>query len=76
MQKSASGTKKARSVVDRSVWTLITNKKQFIYVPRCSCCGTFKEDLYKHWFFTGMYCRPCIQYVLYCDYRTIEDMER
>ena len=63
-------------VTERSVWRILSDeeKTRNVYIPRCSCCGTFKEDLFKHWFFTGMYCRDCIQYVLYCDYRTIEDM--
>lgn len=59
----------------RTVWRVFDKKKESTpYVPRCSKCGTFKEDLHIHWFFTGMYCRACIQYVLYCDFRTIEDI--
>ena len=62
---------------DRTVWRIIDKEEQsrLTYVPRCSACGTFKEDVFKHWFFTGMYCRNCIQYVLYCDYRRIEDFD-
>jgi len=65
-------------VSDRTVWRIISTeeKKGLPYVPRCSACGDFKEDHFKHWFFTGMYCRDCIQYVLYCDYRRIEDINK
>ena len=59
-----------------TVWRILENKNETIYVPRCSNCGTFKEDLWIHWFFTGLYCRNCIQYRLYDDMRTIEDMKR
>lgn len=58
-----------------TVWRLFDKKRDEVpYVERCSKCGTFKEPLWIHWFFTGMYCRNCIQYVLYCDYRTLEDI--
>ena len=37
------------------------------YVPRCSSCGGFRETLKEHWFFTGLYCVPCVRYKLYDD---------
>ena len=61
---------------DPSVWRNYDKKRDDVpYVPRCSYCGGFREPLHMHWFFTGMYCRACIQYVLYGDERTIEDMK-
>ena len=62
---------------ERSVWRIFDKKRDAVpYVPRCSKCGTFKEDVYLHWFFTGMYCRDCVQYTLYDDCRTIERMNK
>ena len=58
----------------RPVWRNWEAAKDHLYVKRCSKCGGFKEGLYIHWFFTGAYCRACIQYVLYCDFRTVEDL--
>ena len=59
----------------KSVWRIFNSKRDGVmYVPRCSVCGTFKEELRIHWFFTGMYCRDCIQYKLYDDMRTVEDI--
>jgi late competence protein required for DNA uptake (superfamily II DNA/RNA helicase) len=58
-----------------TVWRMFDKDRDGrLYVERCSKCGTFKEDLMVHWFFTGSYCRNCIQYVLYCDFRTVEDI--
>ena len=48
----------------RSVWRPASSD---VYVPRCSKCGGYKEDLKSHWFFTGMYCVDCIRYTLYDD---------
>lgn len=42
------------------------------YVPRCSSCGDYGVDLWQHWFFTGCYCRECVQHRLYKDEATIE----
>jgi hypothetical protein len=50
----------------RSVWRDL-DRKNTQYVPRCSKCGGFKEDLKEHWFFTGIYCVLCIRYTLYDD---------
>lgn len=58
-----------------SVWRN-ADERDSVYVQRCSSCGTFKEPLHVHWFFTGLYCRNCIQYRLYDDRRVIEDMKR
>ena len=41
------------------------------YVPRCSKCGSFKEDMKVHWFFNGLYCVLCIKLRLYDDVRNI-----
>lgn len=49
-----------------SVW-LDLDRENTPYVPRCSRCGGFKEDLKTHWFFTGIYCVPCIRYTYYDD---------
>lgn len=59
-----------------AVWRTLEDKNDTVYVPRCSKCGTFKEPLHIHWFFTGLYCRNCIQYKLYDDTRTIEDINK
>jgi late competence protein required for DNA uptake (superfamily II DNA/RNA helicase) len=58
-----------------SIWRDYDKKLDSVYVPRCSNCGTFKEPLHVHWFFTGLYCRNCIQLRLYDDARTLEDMK-
>ncbi len=57
------------------VWRRRDNRDD-IYVSRCSKCGTFKEPLHVHWFFTGIYCRNCVQLILYDDIRTLEDINR
>ena len=59
-----------------SVWRNAQKSDFEVYVPRCSKCGTFKEPLHVHWFFSGMYCRNCVQYVLYGDYRRLEDISK
>ena len=56
---------------ERSVWEPM-NKEESPYVPRCSNCGGYKEGLWEHWFFTGVYCRNCVRYVLYGDYGNCE----
>ena len=56
------------------VWRNMEDRDKEVYVPRCSKCGTFKEPLHVHWFFTGLYCRNCVQLRLYDDMRTMEDM--
>ena len=59
----------------RTVWrNFDPHRDGKLYVPRCAKCGTYKEPLHVHWFFRGQYCRNCIQYTLYDDARTIEDM--
>ena len=50
----------------KTVWRQV-NKKETDYVYRCSKCGGYKEDLYEHWFFTGLYCVHCIKYGFYDD---------
>lgn len=57
----------------RSVWR-DANPDDCYYVPRCSNCGRFRSDLKEHWFFTGMYCVPCIQDRLYDNGRTIKEL--
>ena len=52
-------------MTERVVWR--DADKNGIYVPRCSRCGGFKEDLKEHWFYTGLYCVLCIRYTLYDD---------
>jgi len=59
-----------------NVWRAYEKEGDGIYVPRCSKCGTFKEPLHVHWFFTGLYCRNCVQYKLYDDCRTLEDIKK
>jgi len=49
-----------------SVWRSV-DKRLTAYVPRCSKCGGFKEDLKEHWFYSGIYCVDCIRYTLYDD---------
>lgn len=53
--------------MNRTVWTDVDVRKEDRYVPRCSRCGTFKEPLKEHWFFTGLYCVLCIRFTLYDD---------
>ena len=57
----------------RSVWRIV-DKKDVVYVPRCSCCGRFKDELRAHWFFTGLYCIACIQDRLYDNARIIGEI--
>lgn len=57
-----------------TVWRNAEKRDFQVYVKRCSKCGTYKEPLHVHWFFTGMYCRNCVQLRLYDDVRTVEDM--
>lgn len=57
-----------------SIWTII-DKEESHYVHRCSVCGYFKKELRAHWFFTGLYCRACIQDLLYNNARTIEEVK-
>jgi len=57
-----------------TVWDVYDERYDSHYVPRCSVCGGYKEGLFVHWFFTGLYCRACIQYKLYGDFRTIENI--
>ena len=57
----------------RAVWRII-KKDEHNYVPRCSACGRFKEELREHWFFTGLYCIGCIQDRLYDNVRIIGEI--
>ena len=57
------------------VWRDYNKNLDGALIKRCSKCGTFKEPLHVHWFFTGIYCRNCVQLRLYDDMRTIEDMK-
>lgn len=60
-----------------SVWRKLergTNDTQYVF--RCSKCGKFRKSLWKHWFFTGLYCIACIQDILYDNARKIEEIER
>ena len=50
----------------KTIWRKI-DREFTRYVPRCSKCGGFKEDLMEHWFYTGVYCVPCIRFILYDD---------
>ena len=59
-----------------NVWRTLDSRDKVAYVPRCSKCGTFKEPLHVHWFFSGFYCRNCVQYKLYDDMRTLEDIKK
>ena len=47
-----------------------------VYVDRCSHCGAFKRFLYKHWFFSGLYCISCIQDVLYDNCRNLKEVNK
>ena len=47
-----------------------------VYVPRCSRCGKYRDNLKSHWFFTGVYCVDCIQGVLYGGHRRVKEMNR
>ena len=73
MQKGENEREAENSV--RSVWRVL-NSEDHDYVPRCSFCGYFKKELRAHWFFTGLYCRSCIQEVLWNDVRTFKEMEQ
>lgn len=44
------------------------------YVHRCSHCGKYWKELRAHWFFTGLYCIACIQDILYCNLRRIDEV--
>lgn len=55
------------------VWYRYPNRTG-IYVPRCGQCGRFKDELWSHVFFTGCYCRSCIQDKLYLNVWTIEEV--
>ena len=74
MQKSENESK-TEETVKRSVWTVV-GKDAHSFVPRCSVCGYFKKELRMHWFFSGLYCRACIQDILYDNCRTIEEIEK
>lgn len=50
----------------KTVWRDL-DAEDLVYVPRCSRCGTFKDQLKVHWFFTGIYCVTCIRLTLYDD---------
>ena len=54
-------------------WSLV-DKTKCDYVPRCSYCGKFKPELFKHRFFTGIYCREDIQDILYNNVWNIEEV--
>lgn len=51
------------------------------YVPRCGKCGRYESSmkngnsLYTHWFFNGVYCRSCVQDVLYDNARILEEIK-
>ena len=69
------GLKRKVVIYERTVWRPV-DESDYAYVPRCSICGTFKkEDLNRHWFFTGIYCIGCIQDILWDDTRTMEEMK-
>ena len=72
MQKSEKGFEKGNFV--RSVWTIV-DPDDSVYIHRCSFCGYRRKELREHWFFTGLYCRGCIQEVLWNDVRTFKEME-
>ena len=57
------------------VWTKAT-EDNCEYVLRCGVCGVYDDYVpcFLHWFFRGIYCRNCVQYMLYGDYRTIEEI--
>ena len=57
----------------KTVWTPFDSKAS-VFVPRCGKCGTYKIDLYVHWFFRGPYCVRCIQNILYDNCRTIQEI--
>lgn len=44
------------------------------YEPRCSSCGRYGQKYWEHFFFTGMYCRSCIQDNLYGNVWSIEEV--
>lgn len=44
------------------------------YEPRCSHCGRYGMRYWSHRFFTGIYCRRCIQDNLYMNTWTIEEV--
>lgn len=73
MQESANKSKTEDII--RSVWTVV-HPTDSHYVPRCSFCGKFRKELRMHWFFTGLYCRNCIQEVLWNDVRNFKEMQK
>ena len=57
----------------RKVWYEL-GPDEHNYVHRCSVCGRFKKRLWKHWFFTGLYCIGCIHDLLWNNARTMEEV--
>jgi hypothetical protein len=57
------------------IWRIV-KKDEHSYVPRCSHCGKYTKELRMHWFFTGIYCLPCIQDILYDNARNLEEVRR
>ena len=44
------------------------------YVPRCTYCGKYPRELWKHWFFAGHYCVGCLQDVFAANCRTVHEL--
>mgnify|MGYP000710079602 CR=1 FL=1 len=72
MHEGTVRTQNAKEIV-RPIWTE-PDREETVYVWRCSKCGSRKEKLMQHWFFTGLYCLSCILDVLYDNCRTIEEV--
>ena len=70
------GSKKKVVIYDRTVWRKYDDDIDGAWVPRCSVCGGWKkEELRRHWFFSGLYCVGCIQDILWDNSRTMEEMK-
>ena len=54
-------------------WRRVGKDEKLTYIPRCSYCGNYRSDLYDHWFFSGLYCGPCITEVLFMNCQTIQE---
>jgi len=57
----------------RTVWRKVDFDVS-VYVPRCSKCGKYKQNLREHWFFSGVYCYACIHDILYDNARNVMEI--
>ena len=61
------------AIYKRTIWREVDHGLTE-YVPRCSYCGKYRQKLMQHWFYTGLYCIPCVQDVLYDNARNIGEI--